>query len=155
MKSIIIMFDANIKNERELVRSLAETITKSNLVENSEKDVHVGVHVLDDATVMKALIASVTPNYTAKVKISAIEELCKAIITVVGSPALKPAEIFRTHLLKAIQDSSELRSCEGWKKINNLSREDCSTLQYYGLENLISWRNDIQTIFRVFGYGKI
>lgn len=155
MKSIVIMFDANIMHEQELVRLLAETILKSNLVINSQRDIHVNVHVLDDEAVTHALVAATVPNCTPKQKVSAIEALCKTIIRVVGSPALKPAETFRTHLLKAIQDSSELRSCEGWKKIGNLSKEDCSTLQYYGLENLISWRNDIQTIFRVFGYGKI
>lgn len=155
MKSIVIMFDANIKHEQELVRLLAETIMRSNLVENTEKDIQVGIHILDDEAVTKALVAATAPNYTSRVRVSAVEALCKTIIRVVGSPALRSAETFRTHLLKAIQDSSELRSCEGWKKIGNLSKEDCSTLQYYGLENLISWRNDIQTIFRVFGYGKI
>lgn len=155
MKSIVIMFDANIKHEQELVKSLAETMIKSGLVTNDERDIHVNVHVLNDETVMRALVATTVPNCTPRQKVSTIEELCKTIIKVVGSPSLKPAEVFRKHLLKAVQDSSELRSCEGWKKINNLSKEDCSTLQYYGLENLISWRTDIQTIFRVFGYGKI
>lgn len=155
MKSIVIMFDANIEHEQELVRLLAETMLKSGLVTNDKRDIRVNVHILDDEAVTQALVAATVPNCTPKQKVSAIEELCKTIIKVVGSPSLKSAEVFRKHLLKAVQDSSELRSCEGWKKISDLSKEDCNTLQYYGLGNLVNWRADIQTIFRVFGYGKI
>lgn len=153
MKAIIITFNGDFTNQKELARTIAELLLKSPNVEVKD---NLSMSTLVDAEVANALMKAI-PTSSKPNKILNSELLCKTLISIVGSPALMTEGYYKLELLKKIQEEEnvKLRNPVFWRVLKNLSENDKQILKFYGFSNLPSWLPDIKTIFKLFDYGEI
>lgn len=152
MKAIVITFNGEISNEKELVREIGSLIVNS---KNTSDMAALQLAILSDKEVSALLINKALETKTEIKKISELETLLRNLVKIVGSPKLAKSQPYKIAIINKIPFYKELADIKAWSRLRNPTECEKKLLIEYGFENLPNCIDDISDILRIYGYGKI
>lgn len=152
MKAIVITFNGEISNEKELVREIGSLIVNS---KNTSDMAALQLAILSDKEVSALLINKVLETKTETKKISELETLLRNLVKIVGSPKLAKPQPYKIAIINKIPLYKELVDIKAWSRLRNPTECEKKLLVEYGFENLPNCIDDISDILRIYGYGKV
>lgn len=153
MKAIVITFNGEIPNEKELIREIGTLLAKS---KNATIELPaLQLAILSDKEVCSLIINRAAEEGKKQKAINEFEVFLKNIINIVGSPKLTGVTAYKLAIINKIHNYKELRDSKSWSHIRKLDEYEKLLLKEYGLESLPSYIEDIADVFRIYGYGKV